>query len=220
MLRIYVDDSSIHDRKTGTPEIIGHGGAIADFDSWKRLETDWRAALAEDGLSWFHYTDYKARAGAYGALSDDRYQALLPKLLKIIKDNVAGYIGYALPAQPGKRFVETYRDSVKEMIYRSAGEARDKSGDGTVALVFADHPELSWRRVERFVRAIRLAMPELSSYTGAVPQVCPALQAADILAHEFVRWESAPYVSAQTSQVITYLYSDAPQTFRVSRQAP
>jgi len=65
MLDARVDDSNIHDRKTGKAVIVGHGGGVVTFDQWKLLEQEWKAAIDDVGVSCFHLIDFEKYQGEF-----------------------------------------------------------------------------------------------------------------------------------------------------------
>ncbi len=212
MLWAYVDDSNIHDRKTGSPAIIGHGGAVSTYERWKALEADWDRILSPLNIPVFHMTDFEAYKGPFRDWTKEQHENVLNDLLVSMKRHIVAYVGYSVPKSE-KKFIDSHKSSIGRMLSYCAQEAT-KSDDGKVGLVFANQPEISSTRLGQFVTAISRAMPALHSFTGANPADCRALQAADLLAYEFVRWRDAPN-PMKARYPIRYLYADARQTFHV-----
>jgi hypothetical protein len=191
MLWAYVDDSNIHDRTTGKVVTAGHGGGIAPLENWKFLEGQWKSALSSEGVSVFHMTDFESNNGEFKGWDMDRHQRFLKNLLDIIRQNISCFVAYSVPRTPGKTFKQTYTASLGRMLYY-CGEQAKEHADGKINLVFADHPEVKTGRIASFLDMAWRAFPEVASFTGARPTDCYALQAADLLAYELVRWRGVP----------------------------
>ena len=220
MLWAHFDDSNIHDLATGHVNVTGHGGAIAPYEKWKLLEARWRVALDDEGINTFHMTDFENLKGEFteekGWGDEKRHKAFLLRLLEIIKNNVQTYIGYAMGAYLGEPFIAAYKDAVSKMLMRCSQEMYEYQPGEKLSVVFAKHGELSGRRITEYASACAVEMPEIESVTIATPQSCYSLQAADLLAYEFVRWRAMPDPS-RARFPIRYL-SAGPQPFRVLQE--
>lgn len=191
MLWAYVDDSNIHDRQTGTPLHVGHGGGIAPYENWKRLEVEWKAALEAENVPAFHMTDFEARRDIFTGWPNKRREGFLNCLLDIIDRNVEGLVGYSVPSSPEKTFPQSQAASVGRMLYYCTEMAIAK-GERKIHLVFARQPQVKIGRIASTIEEYGHLFPEIASFTGASPSDCPALQAADLLAYELVRWRGVP----------------------------
>jgi hypothetical protein len=195
VLWAYVDDSNIHDRITGKATTIGHGGGIASFERWQSLERQWKAAVDDEAAHPFHMTDFETNNQQFRGWSIERHKAFLDRLLEIIDQHVECFVGYSVPATPRKAFADTHKASIGRMLYY-CGEMAKAHGKGGIHLVFAHHPEVKTGGLAAFLDTAWRAFPEIASFTGAKPADCYALQAADLLAYEFVRWRNAPNATA------------------------
>jgi hypothetical protein len=206
MLWAYVDDSNIHERGSGKVETIGMGGAIASFYSWQLLEDSWQKELDRERIESFHMTDFESYNKQFKGWSEGRHKRLLNTLLCIIRTNVSAYVGYSVPASPGKEFTETYKAALGRMLHY-CGQTALTLGETKVSLVFAHQPQVKSGRIASFLDLARGAFPEIASFTGASPNECCALQAADLLAYELVRWRGVPDVTG-ARYPIRHLMSD------------
>jgi hypothetical protein len=75
-------------KKEGFP-ILTVAGAIAPVKKWIRFERDWKAALSDEGVSEFHFTDFATSKGEYRDWKGDkeRRSSFFDRLLKIIREN-------------------------------------------------------------------------------------------------------------------------------------
>jgi hypothetical protein len=215
MLWAYVDDSNIHDRATGKAVTVGHGGGVAPLENWKSLEDQWKSVLASEGVSVFHMTDFESSNGEFRGWDIDRHQRFLKNLLDVIRQNVTCFVAYSVPRTPGKTFKQTCTVSLGRMLYY-CGEQAKEHADGKISLVFAHHPEVKTGRITSFLDRARRAFPEVASYTGSRPTDCCALQAADLLAYELVRWRGVPDATSARFPIRHLMAGPNPPSYRVS----
>jgi hypothetical protein len=205
-----VDDSNIHDRKTGRATIVGHGGGIATCDGWKQLEREWKGVMGE---TVFHMTDFEHYRGDFENLTDTEHKRLLNALLAIIKNHMIAFVGCSIRDDGGVAFVGTHKDSIKRMLHFCHEEARQR-GEQKINLIFAKHEEVSEQRIAKYLADVAIAYPYVESFAAGSPRKSQALQAADLLAYEFVRWRSYP-TPFRARYPVQFLYSGARQTFHI-----
>jgi hypothetical protein len=206
MLWAYVDDSNIHDRGTGNVETVGMGGGIASFYNWRSLEEAWQEELNREGVRSFHMTDFESYNKQFKGWSVARHEQLLNALLCIIRENIVAFVCYSVPTSPGKEFPETYKAALGRMLHY-CGQTAISLGESNISLVFAHQPQVKSGGIASFLDLAKRAFPEIASFTGANPSDCYALQAADLLAYELVRWRGVPDL-AGTRYPIRYLMTE------------
>ena len=64
MVWVYYDESGEYSRfqEPGTLMNMSVGGCIAPLEAWKSFEAEWKQALNDEGLPFFHMTEYKKLA--------------------------------------------------------------------------------------------------------------------------------------------------------------
>jgi hypothetical protein len=76
---LYMDDAYSHDQS----EAVAFGGWYSTFDRWIELESAWKRALKEEGISAFHGTDIDNRFGEFEGWSKDRCNQFMARLTTI-----------------------------------------------------------------------------------------------------------------------------------------
>ena len=213
MLWAYIDDSNIHDRVTGKAETIGLGGGIASFYNWRALEDAWHKELSREDISSFHMTDFESYNKQFKGWSVERHERLLDALLCIIRTNMVAFVGYSVPVSPGKVFTETYKAALGRVLHY-CGQTAISLGESKISLIFAHQPQVKSGRIASFLDLAGPAFPEIASFTGANSNDCCALQAADLLAYELVRWRGVPDL-AGARYPMRYLMTDPILPFQV-----
>jgi hypothetical protein len=59
-------------------------GCLAHLDQWKLFQPEWQRMLDEEGLRFFHMTDFEAYEGAYKEWSRKRHETCLQKIADVI----------------------------------------------------------------------------------------------------------------------------------------
>lgn len=81
----YFDESYTH---PPAPLVYSIGGYVSSYIQWKKFRKEWKMALAEAEVSYFHMVDFQACKPPYGDWSKQRRINLLKTLHKIIHNRV------------------------------------------------------------------------------------------------------------------------------------
>ena len=81
---MYLDESYSHAPK---PLIYTVAGYLSEDSRWREFEKHWGAALLEEGLEYFHMTEFAQRIRSYQDWPEDRRRRVLTKLHGIIHEN-------------------------------------------------------------------------------------------------------------------------------------
>ncbi len=189
----YFDESGTH----AASEAMAVAGYISTSEGWLSFDVEWRAALKEYGLDFFHMTDFANSTGPYKAWSASEKEARLERLLGIIDQYALASLGIAVPV---KLFHSVVSDKAKRItggpyglaVHRGFLHAADlvkaMHADGWIRYVFergaegAGHVLRSYNRASKhhgLGEILRQAGLSFEDKRSATP-----LQAADILAYE------------------------------------
>ncbi len=197
MLRAYFDESG--DPTNPGAHAFSVGGCMAPLEYWEAFETEWRQALDDEGLSWFHMTDFENYRREFSGWDERRHRDFLQRLLTIIDRSVQVHVGAAKilcsdiadPDWP-TTYRNTYYNCVQVCVHGALREASYLPPEEKVRLVFAHHPQISPVVLEACNEALREGFSRLGSITQArVREVLP-LQAADLVAYELNKAVSDP----------------------------
>lgn len=81
------------------------------------------------------------------------------------------------------RLSHAFRQAVPE---GRAGQSRSKRHEA-VRLIFAEQPEVSWRRIAAYCEAFKEDFPIVVGVTGSDPKITVPLQVTDFIAYEIGR---------------------------------
>jgi hypothetical protein len=84
MLTMYLDESYSHAPK---PLIYTVAGYLSEDSRWREFEKHWGAALSDEGLEYFHMSEFAQGIHNYQDWPEDRRRRLLRKLHGIIHEN-------------------------------------------------------------------------------------------------------------------------------------
>lgn len=193
MLEAYFDESRKHDKITGCDIQVTVGGAIAHECQWIALSAEWEVALAMEGFSIFHMSEFESRRGEFRKWHDHSFdnerKNFLNKLLNIISRHILCIVGSRIPIINNSGFAKTYAEAVKKCIYRATLDVA-RLRQENIALFFAVQPEVSYKRIVQYCDILKnLAIPNLASCAGAEPKDKLPLQVADLLSYEIMKWD-------------------------------
>jgi len=89
---VYLDESGIH-RDSQDVVIAGY---IATNEQWISFETEWKQALSEFGIPFFHMSDYAARKSHYKTWKNSERETRYERLTNIIKANTTYSVGITI----------------------------------------------------------------------------------------------------------------------------
>jgi len=172
------------------------GSCMAPFENWIAFEREWREALAKEGISAFHMTDFEAWVPPFdfkftdGGRDKEKHNRILNALLDIMLRHVDGFHGFGAvamfdPAVPALSHERLMEDCVCGAIKHAVLDAADYYGQ-PINLVFGKQRHFSEIMMRKYVDLYDYGDAKgcIKSFTMMDPEsVCP-LQAADILAYE------------------------------------
>lgn len=80
----YFDEIYSHPPK---PEVYTVAGYVSEDWRWKRFNSEWARALADEDIPYFHMIDCAHKKGVYAEWSEDKRKRFLKKLHYIIRSN-------------------------------------------------------------------------------------------------------------------------------------
>jgi len=197
MLAAYLDESGGTDTT-----VLVIAGCLSTTQRWTRYERDWRKALNEFGIQFFHMREAAHLQGQFKGWSTRRRDALLKRLVYLIKESaptlvsvavdVAGY-RELLPIIKGAR---PYSDSPFFIAFQSTlsnlvDAARQGKQEEKVALVFDHNADYARPALSLYSKFKEWGYPfadGLGPISFADDKDVTPLQAADLIA-----WESLKY---------------------------
>jgi hypothetical protein len=191
----YFDESGTH----AGSDAMAIAGYISTKERWCGFDVEWKAALKDYGLDFFHMTDFAAGAGPYQSWSPDEKAARLEHLIGIINRHAQASLGIAIPV---KLFHSVFSDKAKRIIGGPYGLAVHRAfletadlvktlhTDGMIRYVFESGAEGAGAVLRSYQRSMKLQFPmfkEMLRQAGLSfedKRCATPLQAADILAYD------------------------------------
>jgi hypothetical protein len=215
LLWAVVDDSFILDPQSGLPTYVGHGGAIVTPQQLKNLEREWTQALGKYCVKKpFDMADFENYRGQFSGWSEEMHQEFLNNLLAIIKRNTTAYIGYSTPYEEQRSFADKRKAFIQAMLHSCSLEAA-KFRDGKINFILAPQAQAEQIRISKDIESAIPMLSEARPSQSEGSHVPIALQIADLLAYEFVRWKNAPK-PGNARYPIRFLARGAVQPFYVT----
>jgi hypothetical protein len=174
-------------------------GLLATETAWNKIDSEWRAACAGEGLQRpFHMMEFAACKAEFEGWPEPKRRHLLQGLISAIDNAGAIPIGSvvclsgfnALPEEVRKGFKDPHFLAFQTLTYQIAVAASIQLAPGPVTMVYAHHPEHSeglgntgqlWEAVRAHNSIVRLFM---ESYVCGQQMDHSGLQAADLWAYE------------------------------------
>ena len=108
MLTMYLDESYSHPPK---PLIYTVAGYISEDSRWREFEKHWSGALSDEGLEYFHMSEFAQRIHIYQSWSEDRRRRVVTKLHRIIHENTLADFSISVVV---KAFNEVINPDIRE----------------------------------------------------------------------------------------------------------
>ena len=198
----YYDESGEYDFK-GTLVNITIGGLFAPLDRWQAFDGAWQKALADEGLTYFHMSDFEAWKRPFdfklsnGERDKAKHNRLLTALLDILLDQVDGLYAFGAvsmydPDKPPLTHAALMEDCVGGAIKNAVLDVADFYQE-PLNLVFGKQKHFGESKIRRFVDFYDYGDEQgrIRSSRMAEPKDVRPLQAADILAYEMARAQRA-----------------------------
>jgi hypothetical protein len=99
MLWAYFDEAGEHSGD-GRLATLTLGGWMAPLAKWEAFEPEWRGALAEAGVEWFHAVDFAHFRGEFSGWSEDQRQELMARLVSVTARHIRRGFGFTTFASP------------------------------------------------------------------------------------------------------------------------
>jgi hypothetical protein len=198
----YHEESGEYDA-TGRLLNMTLGGCWSPADKWLAFDMAWAKVLRDEGLAWFHMTDFEAWEPPFdftlpdGSRDKERHNRILNSLLGIMLDHIEGFYAFGAtlmfdpdaPVPPPKKaHFAQMEDCVCGAIKHAVLEAFDFY-ETPVHLVYAKqrHFPVAW--IQRYVDFYDYgdATGRVKSFTMADVRDIRPLQGADIWAYEAAR---------------------------------
>jgi hypothetical protein len=198
----YYDESAEYDN-VGRPINMTIGGCFASLDSWRVFDGKWQRALADEGLAYFHMTDFEAwrppfdfTAGA-GGRDQARHHRLLNSLLDIMLEHIDGFYGFGAmsmydPSQPSLTHELLMEDCVGGAIKNASLDIADFYQQ-PLNLVFGKQQHFGEGKIRQYVDFYDFgeAKGRIATISMGEPKLIRPLQAADVFAYEMAKAQRA-----------------------------
>jgi hypothetical protein len=190
----YFDESGTH----GGSSTFSLAGYVSTPERWATFETEWRAALADFGLEFWHMASFANRVGEYGQWTEDVRRERFARLASIIQKHAVYSIGTvfsmadyetSIPFRVRKFFGGPYGAAAASTFFTGGEYAR--KNDAWMAYVFESGAQGAGQVLHLFEanqrdpkeqEYFRLLSLRFENKRQFVP-----LQAADMLAYELYR---------------------------------
>lgn len=195
MLYGYLDASGTHEGSS----VLSVAGYVWSFENWKRANRKWQRFLDDNGLEFFHMTDFEAYEGPYKNWTPKRHRAVIKRLIQIIADTASVGVAVGI-ASRDHAALSAIPDGLEGSAYQRAATVcmtivarwihEQRSAESVkYILEFGDETQDLLRRhvmasiqSPSFQRTLRI-----ESLNFERKRTTPALQAADILAYEYAK---------------------------------
>jgi Protein of unknown function (DUF3800) len=197
LLEAYFDESGTHDGS----KVLTVAGYIGDPAAWVHFEGEWRAALEEYGLEFFHMNKFAAGAPpVYARWTREQRLDNLKRLIDLTNRHAYASVGVCVPLESFQSLVPPdaqeflggpYGFAAIACFFETARLVRAHRSDGWISYVLESggpDPGVVANHFKRFMQR-----PELRQYLRLQSlrfddkRVFTPLQAADILAYELYR---------------------------------
>ena len=134
VLHGYFDESGTHSNS----KAISVAGYLATSDQWQKFDVEWKQAMEDFELEFFHMTDFVARRAPYDKWDDDQRRERLSRLIELINGNVFAGIGFALPMS---EYYKAFSKRAKEYCGGAYGLAATVCFMDAAMAVKDEHPK-------------------------------------------------------------------------------
>jgi hypothetical protein len=193
----YFDESGTHKQS----ETVAVAGYISTPDLWEKLDVEWREALHDFHIDFFHMTDFEARQEQFAGWNDHKHRACLNALIDITNRHVVASIGTTIPVSDYQAaFTKKAHDFVGGAYGVAAMRCFKEVADmfnligvhGQVAYVFEKGAK-GRNQIEKAFGWLKRdpgskARYRLLSLDFEEKRKCCPLQAADIVAYELYKY--------------------------------
>ncbi len=189
--------------ESGNSETFVMGCAFSSERKWLRLDKEWKRALAEYRIPYFHMRELVARKGPFAGWSDHKADSLIKKLVWIFTTYIIMWNGAIVSVRDYNAIVETDKRKKRRNPYFHAFQTclsgtmiycQQKSIPGKIGFVF-DSGSMSKLHAHGYFETFKLLeeMPnreQIGALLFENDRTNNALQAADLLAYELHKYAS------------------------------
>lgn len=194
----YYDESGEYEGGNGRLVNMTVGGCFAPLDAWLQFDPQWRKILADEGLDFFHMTDFESYVPPFdfklanGERDKQRHNRLINSLLDLMFECVDGFYGFGAVYRPDLHPAATHADLMEDCVAGAIKNAvldvADFYGD-QLCLVFGNQNHCPESKIRRYVDFYDYgaAKGRIKTMSTAEMKCTTPLQAADIFAYEMAR---------------------------------
>ena len=188
----YFDDAFTHEDS----EAVAFGGWYSTFDRWIELESAWKRALREEGVTAFHATDVDGGHGEYAGWSKQRANQFMARLTVMVSSYAQFAVGCGILRAEYQRltpdwFQKDFRDPLHYCVYgtmavliRQYQLGNIKMPQSPARTMIEQKPGYEGMMTDIYYRYQRNVAPELLGHLSWGDKNDIPLQAADLIAHE------------------------------------
>lgn len=194
---VYLDESGTH---IGSQAVVV-AGYIATADEWISFDSEWRTALTEFKIPFFHMSEFANRASSYRDWTKKEREQRFDRLVNIINAHVLGSVAVTIPrlefasalGGDSKKVPSGPYGLAATQLLASAPKLLPSGADHWINYVFdIGSPGIGeiQQRFKRFMKTRQRIAQRLhvSGITFGDKDNFIPLQAADILAYELYRY--------------------------------
>ena len=197
MVWVYYDESGEYG-PTGNLLNMSIGACVSPLDHWKPFGAAWKAALAAEGVAYFHMTDFEAWRPPFdfklpdGSRDKGKHNRLLNSLLDLMvghAEHLAGFAEGNLISQDASRAHKLALEGCVLAAVTHVVHDLWNYYQRPINLVFGKQNHFSYADVMKYIELYDWGegRGRIGTVSVAEPQDVPELQAADILAYEMAK---------------------------------
>jgi hypothetical protein len=197
-VKVYYDESGEYEQGTGNLLNMSMGGCVAPLDRWKPFGEAWNAALAGEGLTSFHMTDFEAWKAPFdfkmpdGSRDKEKHNRLLNSLLDLMVEHVEHFAGFGNGNLVSSDRSSAHDLALEDCVLAAVTHAVHDLWDHyrrPIDLVFGKQQHFSYAKIMKYVELYDWGegRGRIGSVSVDEPSRLPELQAADILAYEMAK---------------------------------
>jgi hypothetical protein len=217
---VYFDESYTH---PPAPLVYSVGGYVSSYMQWKQFQKEWKLALAQAGVEYFHMVEFQACKPPYDVWSKQKRVRFLQTLHKIIHKRVQRSFASTVIMEDYNRLTEEQKRAfgtphayaAVNCMKHIANWCNENNYNAPMAYVFekgSAHDKEIRKLFEEILGAGEREFYRVGSFSFADKKDVLPLQASDILAYEVTK-----ETSRQRDQGTTRLTRKSIKNLHVSR---
>lgn len=192
---VYYDESGEYEQGTGSLLNMSMGACVAPLNRWTDFGNAWNSALASEGLTSFHMTDFEAWKAPFdfkttdGGRDKEKHNRLLNALLDLMVGHVEHFAGFASGNLISPDRTRAHELALEDCVLAAVTHAIHDLWDHykrPINLVFGKQKHFGYAKIMKYVELYDWGegRGRLGSVGVDEPNRLPQLQAADILTYE------------------------------------